>query len=152
MINSEIYISIGSNTLNKYENVNFGIAQLNRLTYRMIHSKYYITEPEGFTYQPSFLNVVCSITTDLSPFELLYEMDHIERKASRKRVFPNSPRSLDLDILLFGNQIIKTKHLEIPHPRMTTRKFVIEPLAEIAPFLIIPNQNLPVKEILSQLS
>ena len=64
----------------------------------------------------------------------------------------NILQSLDLDILLFDNQIIKTKHLEIPHPRMAKRKFVIEPLAEISPFLVIPNQNLTADEILSSMS
>ena len=151
-MHSKAYISIGSNTLNKYENIKFGINQLSSLTSKLIHSKYYITEPEGFRHQPAFLNAVCLITTKLSPFKLLYEINLIERKANRKRIFPNSPRSLDLDILLFDNQIIKTKHLEIPHPRMTKRKFVIEPLAEISPFLVIPNQHLTVDEILSSMS
>ena len=151
-MNYKVYISIGSNTFDKCENVNFGMTQLRNFSLNMVQSNYYITEPVGFISQPAFLNAVCSITTDLSPFQLLYEIDQIERSASRKRVFPNSPRTLDLDILLFGNQVIKTKHLEIPHPRMTNRKFVIEPLAEIDPFLVIPNQNLTAKEILFQLS
>ncbi|MEJ2247896.1 MAG: 2-amino-4-hydroxy-6-hydroxymethyldihydropteridine diphosphokinase, partial [Acidobacteriota bacterium] len=101
-------------------------------------SMYFETEPVGFTKQPWFLNLAIEFETRLTPIELLHLCLNIENSRARKRSFPNAPRTLDLDILFYGNAIIRQSNLIIPHPRLADRKFVLEPLAQIAPDLIHP--------------
>ncbi|MCM3550307.1 2-amino-4-hydroxy-6-hydroxymethyldihydropteridine diphosphokinase [Alkalihalobacillus clausii] len=96
-------------------------------------SSIYETEPVGFTDQGPFLNMVAEVETTLSPFSLLAATQAIERKLGRKRLIRFGPRTLDLDILLFDHENIETGELQIPHPRMWERAFVLVPLAEIAP-------------------
>jgi 2-amino-4-hydroxy-6-hydroxymethyldihydropteridine diphosphokinase len=101
-------------------------------------SSLYETEPVGFLSQPWFLNIALEIRTALSPRELLATCREIETGQGRIRTFQGAPRTLDVDILLYGGQIIKEPDLQIPHPRMAQRRFVLEPLAEIAPQIIHP--------------
>jgi 2-amino-4-hydroxy-6-hydroxymethyldihydropteridine diphosphokinase len=101
-------------------------------------SAIYETDPVGYIEQPSFLNLVCRITTDLPPEELLYLVKDIETEIGRIPSFPNAPRIMDIDILLYDNTIMETRNLTVPHPRLKDRAFVLIPLREIAPKLIHP--------------
>jgi 2-amino-4-hydroxy-6-hydroxymethyldihydropteridine diphosphokinase len=96
-------------------------------------SSLYETAPVGFQNQPPFLNAVLSIDSPDDPQELHRLLQEIEADLGRKRTFANAPRTIDIDILLFGEHVIADATLEIPHPKMTNRAFVLVPLAEIAP-------------------
>ena len=104
-------------------------------------SSLYASAPWGYADQPDFVNAVASVETELPPQRLLEELLNIEIWHGRERTFPNAPRSLDLDIALYGDEIVDEANLKIPHPRMHERAFVLVPLAEIAPDLMIPGQG-----------
>lgn len=111
-------------------------------------SSLYETEPVGFADQPWFLNRVLKAETDLGPGRLLAACQSVEAQAGRVRSFRNAPRTLDLDILLYGIDIVATPGLVIPHPRMAERRFVLQPLVEIAPTLIHPGLGRTMKSLL----
>lgn len=96
-------------------------------------SSVYETEPQEFLSQPWFLNMVAEVETTLSPHELLSRILGIERNLGRIRVTPKGPRIIDIDILLYGELTVDTDELQIPHPRLGERRFVLEPLAELVP-------------------
>lgn len=110
-------------------------------------SSLYETAPRGFADQPWFLNQVLEAETDLLPRQLMQRLLGIEREMGRLRTVPNGPRVIDLDVLLYADAIIKTEDLQIPHPRMAERRFVLDPLAEIAPDLRHPITGLTIKEM-----
>ena len=105
------------------------------------HSSFYRTAPVGFEDQPEFLNAVAALDTRLAPGVLLEGLQGIERRHHRERSFPNAPRTLDLDLLLFGDEQIARPGLTVPHPRMHERAFVLAPLVEIAPDVAIPGRG-----------
>ena len=105
-------------------------------------SSLYVSSPVGFLDQPDFINAVALIETTLPPAELLKSMLDFEREAGRVREFRNAPRTLDIDILLYGDEQYQSAELEIPHPRITERAFVLKPLIEIAPDVVIPGKGL----------
>lgn len=105
------------------------------------HSSFYRTGPVGFQNQPEFLNAVAALDTRLAPGVLLEGLQGIERRHRRERSFPNAPRTLDLDLLLFGDEQIARPGLTVPHPRMLERSFVMVPLAEIAPAAMVPGNG-----------
>jgi len=113
-------------------------------------SSIYETEPRGFLDQPWFLNQVVEAETTLFPRQLLARLLKIEQEMGRQRTIPNGPRIIDLDILLFGNTVIHLPGLEIPHPRMAERRFVLEPLAELAPAVRHPRTGRSVREMLAE--
>ena len=108
-------------------------------------SSLYQSAPVGYASQPDFINAVVEISTQLKPEALLVALLNIENEAGRERTFSNAPRVLDLDLLLYDDLVLHTKKLTLPHPRMHERGFVLLPLAEIAPDLIIPNGGNVVK-------
>jgi len=108
-------------------------------------SSLYQSEPVGYENQPDFINAVAEINTQLTPEALLDALLSIENEAGRERTFSNAPRVLDLDLLLYDDLVLHTKKLTLPHPRMHERGFVLLPLAEIAPDLVIPNGGNVVK-------
>jgi 2-amino-4-hydroxy-6-hydroxymethyldihydropteridine diphosphokinase len=116
-------------------------------------SSVYRTEPVGFADQPLFLNAVVALETDLEPRTLLNKLLTIEKEFGRDRSagIPNGPRTLDLDILLSGGIELNEPGLELPHPRMSERGFVLVPFAEIAPHLLIPGSGKTVAELLHTL-
>jgi len=127
------------------------IVSLGRIVAR---SSLYSTEPVGVADQPRFLNAVIALETDLAPRQLLDDLLFIERFFGRDRSgsIPNGPRTLDLDFLLYGDLILSEPGLEIPHPRLAERAFVLVPLAEIAPDLRVPPSSLTPAQLLVGLS
>ena len=101
-------------------------------------SSLYRNPPAGYLDQPEFVNAVAEIETRLAPRDLLEQLLAIERAHGRVRDFPNGPRTLDLDILLYGERTVREPKLTIPHPRMVERAFVLVPLSEIAPDAVVP--------------
>ncbi len=101
-------------------------------------SQFYETHPVGGPTQPMFLNAVLSIKTTISPYQLLEHFQHIETIMGRVRTVRWGPRNIDIDMLLYGGEIIDDDRLKIPHPMMHTRLFVLEPLAEIEPYIVHP--------------
>jgi len=149
---SNVFISIGSNLGNKYQNITSAISKLKKLGKILKISSLYITSPLENENQPYFYNCVVEINTKLKPKELLKKIKEIEknigRKESKKRY---QPRIIDLDILFYGKKIIKSKTLTIPHKKLHQRKFVLWPLAEIAPDFIHPVLKKTIKKIKDEL-
>ena len=113
-------------------------------------SSIYETEPQDLLDQPWFLNIVVEVESELFPRLLLARAQAIEIGMGRRRDLPRGPRPIDIDILLFGSFVIGTRELEVPHPRMRDRRFVLEPLAELAPGLRHPANGKTVREMLSE--
>lgn len=111
----------------------------------------YETDPEGFTDQPAFLNMATRLQTPLEPLELLEATCGIERERGRVRTFRNAPRTLDIDILLFGERSVEREDLSIPHPRMADRAFVLIPLLELEPEVVEPRTGRSYAEFLKEL-
>jgi len=128
-----VYLSLGSNVGDRAENLNAAIDRLRTLGEVVAVSSLYETEPVEFTAQPWFLNCAAKLDTEKTPEQLLTGILDIEQQLGRRRGPQKGPRIIDLDILLFGESIVKAEGLTIPHPAMHERRFVLEPLAEIAP-------------------
>ncbi len=143
------YIGIGSNIDDRAALLNASIELLSKKEGIEVTSvsSFYNTAPVGYLEQPDFLNAVVEIKTVLSADELLQICGLIEKVLKRERLIHWGPRTIDLDILLYGNQIINKENLNIPHPRMHERAFVLEPLNEINPSAIHPVFNKTVCEL-----
>jgi len=128
-----VYLSLGSNVGDRASCLREAIRELEHLGRVIAVSSFYETEPVEFTEQAWFLNCAVALETALPPEVLMSGLLSIEKKMGRERKLDKGPRSIDLDILLYGEAIIDTLHLTIPHPAMAYRRFVLEPLAEIAP-------------------
>lgn len=144
------YLGLGTNLGDKEKNLKEAIRILKEHEGINIirESSFYITEPVGYENQPDFLNAVVQIETNLSPFELLEACRFVENELKRERIIRWGPRIIDVDILLYEDLVIASDELSIPHPRMHERKFVLEPLAEIAPNVIHPSLKITVKKLL----
>ncbi len=151
MCNTEViaYIGLGSNIGDREYQLNRALELLKSAekVEVTIVSSFYNTAPVGYEQQPDFLNAVVEIRTTLSADDLLELCSKIEKELKRERIIRWGPRTIDLDILLFGNSVINEKDLVIPHPRMHERKFVMEPLNEIAPFVMHPVFNKSISEL-----
>jgi len=147
-----VYLGLGSNMGNRQQNLDKALDLLSqRLQLKQV-SSLYDTEPVGNTEQPRFLNLVCQAYTRLAPAELLTLIKGIELKLGRARGQSNTPRPIDIDILFYGDQIVKTSELVIPHPKLTERAFVLVPLVEIAPNLVHPENSKTAKELLQDVT
>ena len=134
MAETTVYLSLGSNLGDREKNLRTAIAALADAKARVIRvSSFYETEPVDLREQPWFLNCAVQAETELPPLELLRALRAIESQMGSKKLVPKGPRLIDLDILLYGDEIIDTPELQVPHPRMLMRRFVLMPLAEIAP-------------------
>ena len=137
------FIALGSNLQDPAEQVRAGFAAIAALpsTTLTAQSSLYRSAPVGYADQPDFINAVAGVTTALAPRALLDALLAIEHRHGRTRGFLNSPRTLDLDLLLYDDQKLDQPGLTIPHPRMHERGFVLAPLAEIAPQCVIPGRG-----------
>ncbi len=133
------YVALGSNLGDKEANLQKAVQLLVEHGVEVVKtSDFLCTEPYGVTDQPQFLNAVCCVRTDLEPEELLHLLLAIEQEMGRVRLRHWGERNIDLDLLLYENQILTTDDLKLPHPDMQNRDFVLLPLAEIAPALVHP--------------
>jgi 2-amino-4-hydroxy-6-hydroxymethyldihydropteridine diphosphokinase len=137
------YIGIGSNLDQPEARVERALEELARLpqTRLSARSSLYRSTPVGYAAQPDFINAVAELDTELAARELLAELQSIEARHGRRRSFANAPRTLDLDLLLYGDARIDGPQLVVPHPRMHERAFVLRPLVEIAPHATIPGRG-----------
>ena len=146
-------MALGSNLGDRRQYLEFARDRLAALLSNFIISTPIETEPVGVSgAQPNFLNAAAVGDTTASALDFFYALQEIERAAGRERPFPGAPRTLDLDLILFGARIVSGQPVTIPHPRFRERRFVLEPLAEIAPELRDPVTSLTIAELLARLS
>jgi 2-amino-4-hydroxy-6-hydroxymethyldihydropteridine diphosphokinase len=132
------YLSLGSNVGDREGQLRAAQARLGAAGKIVAVSSLYETEPVDFTEQPWFLNCVVAFETEQTPEELMTSILRIEQEMGRRRLQKKGPRTIDIDILLFGENVVDSPGVTIPHPAMHLRRFVLEPLAEIAPEVIHP--------------
>lgn len=145
------YIGLGSNIGDRFENLTSALRELSEFSTILTKSQIYETEPVGYKEQQDFLNMVVKISTNLSPIDLIIRLEEIEHKMGRIKEIVDGPRNIDLDILFFGNEVINSQSLKIPHPRLQNRKFVLQPLSEIAGELIHPVLNKSIQALAAAL-
>jgi 2-amino-4-hydroxy-6-hydroxymethyldihydropteridine diphosphokinase len=145
-----VYIGLGSNCGSKQENLAFARNKITELegTRLIKSSSLYLTAPWGRTEQEDFINQVIEIETALEPLALLQDLQKIEIKMGRQRKEKWGPRIIDLDILLFGDEVLDFPELKVPHPLMRQRLFVLVPLQEVNAELIFPDDGAKIKEVL----
>jgi len=145
---TKVYLSLGANLGDREANLRAAIRALPDAGVEVGKiSSLYETEPVDYLNQPWFLNCAVEGETKLGALELLHALREIEARMGSKKEFSKGPRLLDIDILLYGDETIATAELQVPHPRMLDRRFVLAPLAEIAPELRHPSWNGPVQQL-----
>jgi 2-amino-4-hydroxy-6-hydroxymethyldihydropteridine diphosphokinase len=142
-----VYLSLGSNLGDREANLRGAIEQLNELGSVVAVSSFYETEPVETGPQPWFLNCAVKLDTEKMPRQLIAAILNLEQGMGRQRRKEKAPRTIDVDILLFGSSIVELPSLTIPHPRLHERRFVLEPLAEIAPDARHPVLKRSVREL-----
>jgi len=143
-----VAVAIGSNLGDRWAHIEFARSRLDALLDGLTTSSIYETDPVGVgAAQGRFLNAAAVGRTTLDPHQLLDALIDIERDRGRERPFPGAPRTLDLDLILFGDDVVDTERLIVPHPRFRERAFVLKPLAEIAPELRDPVTGKTVREL-----
>lgn len=147
---TRVYLSLGSNIGDRSRNLQAAIAALGTLGVSVLRvSSLYETEPVDYSEQPWFLNCAVEAETELPALDLLRALRQIESQMGSTKPVAKGPRLIDLDILLYDDEIIDTPELQVPHPRMHLRRFVLQPLAEIAPNLQHPVSHLHVSALLA---
>jgi 2-amino-4-hydroxy-6-hydroxymethyldihydropteridine diphosphokinase len=148
-----VYLGLGSNEGHREVSLREALERLEARGVRAVRrSSVYETEPQDIRDQPWFLNAVVEVETELFPLQLLACAQNIEREMGRRRVTPKGPRNIDIDILFYGRSVIATADLEVPHPRIAERRFVLEPFAEIAPEFRHPVIGKTAREMLAALA
>jgi 2-amino-4-hydroxy-6-hydroxymethyldihydropteridine diphosphokinase len=149
---SNVVVALGSNLGDREAHLDSAVARLSQVLSNLRHSNWYDTAPVGVPHdQPRYLNGVVVGQTSLTPRQLLDELLAIEKAAGRTRPSPLAPRTLDLDLILFGGERIHEPGLVVPHPRFRERLFVLEPLADLAPDLVDPESGATVSALLQRL-
>ena len=143
----QVYLGLGSNLGDRQASMEKALKLLKERLQIELVSSIYETEPVGYVEQPMFLNAVCCGQTELGPLQLLSLVKGIEASLGRVSSFPNAPRTIDVDIIFYGNMIMQTPELTIPHPRMEERAFVLIPLLEIASDLRHPISGESIKDL-----
>lgn len=151
-MSSDIYLALGSNQGDREQNLLDAITRLETAGIQIIQaSALYETEPVGYLDQGWFLNAVVRLETGFTPPELLDLIRRIELELGRERLIENGPRTIDLDILFWGGEVIESEDLVVPHPRLHQRLFVLQPLADVGADLIHPQLGVSVQRLLEQL-
>ncbi|MGA2739882.1 MAG: 2-amino-4-hydroxy-6-hydroxymethyldihydropteridine diphosphokinase [Bryobacteraceae bacterium] len=147
-----VYLGLGSNMGGREAMLQAALRALESPRLHIVRvSPVYETEPMDVPGQHWFLNLVAEAETDLFPLQLLHQTSRIEAQLGRRRITPKGPRTIDIDILLYGNAVVSMPALEIPHPRFRARRFVLAPLADLAPDLRDPVTRKTVRELLGEL-
>ena len=144
----QVYLALGTNIGDREGNLKTAKDEMLPEATIVKESSIYVTPPWGYADQPDFLNQVIEVSTQLEPLPLLRFLKDIENRMGRKKLIRNGPRLIDLDILFYGDRVVDIDDLQIPHPRMEGRTFVLVPLSEIAPDLIHPMLEISVREML----
>lgn len=135
-----MFLSLGSNLGHREANLLAALRRLDELGVHTVRrSSWYETEPVGYTDQPWFVNLVVEVRTRLDPHEVLQAAQRVEAELGRVRRIRWGPRTVDVDVLLYGRRVVSTPDLVLPHPRMRERAFVLVPLVEVAPDLVLPD-------------
>lgn len=142
-----VYLSLGSNIMSKEEHIKKAISCIGDFYTMKTVSPLYLTEPVAFPDQDWFLNCVVEVDTDVDPKILLSKLKSIERKLGRKKTVKNGPRSIDIDILFYGDQVVQTKNLMIPHPLIQERLFVLQPMMDLNPYFMHPVLHKTIQEL-----
>jgi 2-amino-4-hydroxy-6-hydroxymethyldihydropteridine diphosphokinase len=145
------YLSLGSNLGDRLDNLQAALDSLTEAGVVMATSSFYETEPVELTNQPWFLNCVAALATEQSPQSVLSSILSVEQKMGRVRLKNKGPRIIDIDIVLFGDRVLDKATLQIPHPALHKRRFVLEPLVEIAPLAFHPTLKKTAQELLAAL-
>lgn len=141
---SKVILSLGSNLNNPVNNIKLAIEKISNLenVYIISQSSYYETTPLEYEDQPNFINLILIIKTSMDKFTLLQKTQSIEKLFKRQRNFKNCPRTLDIDIIDYNQEVLNSKNLILPHPKASERAFVLAPLQEIEPNFILNGKNI----------
>ena len=150
-MNEPVYLALGTNLGDREANLSRARELLSAEVTIIQASPIYVTPPWGYEDQPDFLNQVLEVQTELEPRSLLHYLKRLESKMGRTKTFRNGPRLIDIDILFYGQRVIRGSKLAIPHPRLHERAFVLIPLNDIAPGFVHPVLNLTVEVMLSNI-
>jgi 2-amino-4-hydroxy-6-hydroxymethyldihydropteridine diphosphokinase len=147
-----VAIALGSNLGDRDAHLDFAVSRLSSLLSHIRISSRYDTAPVGVAgEQPPYLNAAVTGRVSLDPYALLTQIQRIEQDRGRERPYQNAPRTLDLDLILYGDVVIADERLDLPHPRFRQRAFVLQPLVEIAPDMVDPVTGLSARDLLGRL-
>lgn len=146
-----VYLALGSNVGDSPQNISKAISLLGNILHEIKKAPLYVSRAVGYTDQPDFFNTAISGQTELSPQDLLRAVSEVEHQVGRVKRFRWGPREIDIDIILYGDQVLETEELTIPHPHFRERDFVLQPLTDLNSQLIDPTGQQTLKQLLDQL-